>query len=323
MLLRLEIVGPTSVAPGETIQYRVTGHFSDGSNQDVTSQAGWQTSNGSVLSMDSNGRATGQAIGESNLVAQVRQVRSTTEVVVVPPDTYRLVAVVREAGSVVLEGVRVEVLEGRGAGLSTMTRVDGRYVLYGVAGNVVVRVSGRGYREHIERLNVMSHTSMTIELVTDRPRASLEGDYTLTITADPSCHSLPADVRTRRYSARLTQAGPEVWVTLSGADFLLQDRQANTFGGRLDADSSRIVFNLAAGTSYYYYYPGFSDLPDVAERLQGTEYLSYTGGALVSVTEIRLSGFLDGVVRVLEVPRSSPVRWTASCRARHGFELTR
>ena len=58
-LTRLEIVGPRTVPPGETAQFGVRGILSDGSTQDLTSQASWQSQSGTVLSVDSRGRASG------------------------------------------------------------------------------------------------------------------------------------------------------------------------------------------------------------------------------------------------------------------------
>ena len=323
-LLRLEIIGPRSIPPGETIQYGVTGHFSDGSSRSVNAEAYWNSAKNDVVPIDATGHATGRQLGESDISVHVGAVRSTTEVVVVPPETYRLVAVVQEAGSIFLEGVRVEVLEGRGAGLSTTALVDGRYALYGVAGNTLVRVTGRGYREHLQRINVLSHTTITVEMAPEKPRAAIAGDYVLTITAAANCRDLPSEVGLRRYSATVTQLGPEIWVKLGGGDFLTRNQQGNGFGGRLDADNSKAVFGLAAGLVDYYYYRGFAIPPDVVERLSATQYLNYIGGATVSVTERRMSGTLDGQIRIIDMPTPWGFFSTvANCSSRHSFELTR
>jgi hypothetical protein len=325
-LVRLEIVGPRTLPPGEATRFAVTGHFSDGSTRDMSTQASWQSQNSSVLAVEGLGQATARQLGESVLTVRTAGLSSTTEVVVVPAGTFRLAVIAREAGSIFLD-IRVEVLEGRGAGLSTTRLVNGRYALYGVAGDTLVRVSGRGYREHNQRLVVADHTAIEVEMVPDRPRAQISGDYTLTITADPArCGALPGEVRIRRYAAQVTQLGPEILVTLAGGDSTTGTLVRNQFGGRLDADNMRATFNLALNFNYYYryYYSGFIPPPDVAERLSGTSYLLISGGGTTSVSDRSLSGTLRGPIQIVEMPVLWAVsRWGASCDSVHGFVLSR
>jgi hypothetical protein len=324
-LVRLEIAGPRSLAPGETAQFGVTGHISDGSTRDMTAQASWQSQSPSVLSIDSAGRATGRQPGESIVTARTAGMTSTTEVVVVPAGTFRLAVIAREAGSIFLD-VRVDVLEGRGAGLSSTRLVNGRYAIYGVAGDTLIRVSGRGYREHNQRIVVTDHTMLEVEMVPERPRAVISGDYTLTITADPaSCGVLPEVLRVRRYAAHVTQLGPEILVTLGDGSSPTTNLVGNRFGGRLDADNMRASFNLAITWYYYgFYHARYHPPPDVAERLSGTTYLFISGGAATSVSERSLSGTLRGAIQVVEMPVLWTVtRWGPGCNSTHGFVLSR
>jgi hypothetical protein len=286
----------------------------------MSSQASWFSQNSSVLAVEGLGRATARQLGESVLTVRSGPMTSTTEVVVVPAGTFRLAVVVREAGSIFLD-VRVDVLEGRGAGLSSSRLVNGRYALYGVAGDTLVRVSGRGYREHSQRVVVFDHTVLEVEMVPERPRAPIAGDYTLTITADPApCRALPEDLRVRRYPVQVTQLGPEILVTLAGGNLV-----GNRFGGRLDADNMRASFNLAAYWYYYYFYSAtLNPPPDVAERISGSTYLLISGGAATTVAERTLSGTLRGTFQIVEMPTLWTVsRWGAGCTATHDFALTR
>ena len=324
-LVRLEIVGPRTLPPGEVTRFAVTGHFSDGSTRDMSTQASWQSQNTSVLAVEGLGQATARQVGESVLTVRISGMSSTTEVVVVPAGTFRLSVFAREAGSIFLD-VRVDVLEGRGAGLFTTRLVNNRYALYGVAGNTLVRVSGRGYREHNQRLVVTDHTTIEVEMVPERPRAQISGDYTLTITADPArCGALPGEVRIRRYAAQVTQLGPEILVRLAGGDPTIGTLVRNQFGGRLDADNMRASFNLALSDSYYYYhYSVFTTPPDVAERLSGATYLLISGGVTASVSDRSVSGTLRGPIQIVEMPVLWTVsRWGAGCDSVHGFVLSR
>src|SRR5215510_3009914 len=55
---------PASVLVGSTVTFAATGHYSDGSSQNITSQATWSSSNSSVATVVSNiGVATGVAAG--------------------------------------------------------------------------------------------------------------------------------------------------------------------------------------------------------------------------------------------------------------------
>src|SRR5687767_3217882 len=48
-ITRLELTGPTTVHVGETAQFTVTAHQSDGSARDVTSDARWESGPGILL----------------------------------------------------------------------------------------------------------------------------------------------------------------------------------------------------------------------------------------------------------------------------------
>lgn len=88
----------------------------------------------------------------------------------------------------------------------------------------------------------------------DGGTSSIEGEYRLTVTASRSC-SLPAEVRQRRYTARVTEAKPGyVTVALSGADFsFIPDELGGEagFDGARNGDALRLVANHGYGGGYY------------------------------------------------------------------------
>jgi Fe-S cluster assembly iron-binding protein IscA len=71
----------TSVAPGSTDQFTATGHYSDGSTQNLTSTATWNSSNTSAATISNTagtqGLATGVAIGSTNITASLNGVTSS------------------------------------------------------------------------------------------------------------------------------------------------------------------------------------------------------------------------------------------------------
>jgi hypothetical protein len=82
-LLQIEPLDPT-VGIGVSLEFRVTGIYSDGTKADVTSQAMWQSSNPGVLALDPRGRGTTKSVGTSIVSATVGTVGATSTVSVVP-----------------------------------------------------------------------------------------------------------------------------------------------------------------------------------------------------------------------------------------------
>jgi hypothetical protein len=320
----LEVSGPGSVPPGGTAQFTATARQSDGSTRDVTGQATWRTNRSSVLTVASTGVATARDRGDATLTAQFQTFSSTREVIVVPDGTYRLSGAVHEAG-VEVRGARVEVRAGPSTGLSTLTGGGGRYALYGVAGDTEIRVTRDGYREHVQRITVADHQTIDVELIPVRPRRHIEGTYTLTVTADDSCRqALPQELRVRAYPAALTQNGPLLQATLSGADFLVRNSRGNRFNGGLDVSSANATFSILFSDYFYYYYYFYGFNADVIERVASSRYLVIHGSATGSVFDDRIAGLLNGSIEVIESTDLIRYRIVAACRSReHEFVLTR
>jgi hypothetical protein len=69
VLTGLVVVGPTTLAPGASAQYRATATYFDGSSLDVTRQSKWSSANNAFLAVT----ATGLATAGSNGLATVRR----------------------------------------------------------------------------------------------------------------------------------------------------------------------------------------------------------------------------------------------------------
>ncbi len=79
-------VTPTapSIAKGQTQQFTATGHYSDGTTQDVTTTATWASGTGTVGTIGtSTGLATGVGVGTTNITAAQGGVKSNTAVLTV------------------------------------------------------------------------------------------------------------------------------------------------------------------------------------------------------------------------------------------------
>lgn len=244
--IRLE--GPSSLAPGESAQYRVTLSLVDGTTRDVTTQSTIHSPwNDGVLRVADTGIATGGAQGEADLKAHYPAGRVTDEgwvfgpgtlespplpVLVLEPGSFRVSGVVTESGRP-LPGVRVTVASGKRAGLQNVTSSDGTYRLYGLAGSTELAVSDEGLQPQVRSLLVTDHQTVDFHLEPLPGYDSLTGDWTLTFYAARSCGSaIPADAATRTFHVRITQRGSQLTVDFSSPTrVILPDYPSTGFGG--------------------------------------------------------------------------------------------
>jgi hypothetical protein len=317
---RVEIVGPSSIAPGEQTQFTAIGHRSDGSSEDVTQQVLWMSNRSNVLTV-TGGRATGVSTGEAILQARLNALFSSREIIVIPTGTFRVAGVITEADSqsIPVAQVRVDVVGNPSVPPAT-TFGDGRYRLYGLSGPVQIRAEKAGYQTVIQNLVVNDHGTVNLVLPLASPRLHVSGGYTLTITAADECRQqLPEATWTRRYAAIVDQNGPLLRATLSGASFVLSGQLGNNFGGRVEP--SRVLFTLAGADYYFFYYRIYGDL---IEQLDESTYLAIGGGATLTGTSEVLDGQLSGAFSILDRdPRRFPAP-TKVCRStQHRFRLSR
>jgi hypothetical protein len=310
-LARFEIVGPGSIAPGGTEQFRANALFSDGSQRDVTGEAAWTSENHSVVTVSPVGLASGNERGETEISAAYSQAVNTKRVFVVPPGTFKLSGRVLD-GNVGVTGARVEVAAGSATGLSTVTQ-DGRFVLYGVSGQTQIRVSKEGYQPRTENLEVTDHRNLEIPLFLLRPPWDPSGRYTLTIAAAPECRTvLPEDAWLRRYTAVVqVDTDPRFAnVTLQGADFV----SSNFWFWLGRIGETTVTFEV---DSYYYG-------PALVERLSSSRFLFIVGRAEVARSPAGLEGHFDGTLQLGEGEVWYNTSRAAPCRsANHRFTFSR
>jgi hypothetical protein len=316
VIVRVDMTGPNSIAPGATAQFTLRATYSDGSTQDKSSEATWRTSNTAVIAMSPGGIAVGRDRGEASITASFSG-RSTTRsgVLVLPDGTFRVRGAVRDAG-VGVTGARVEVTEGPSTGLMT-TSNGGSYSLYGVAGDVEITVTKDGFQPIEQRFQVTANQTQNFDLALSRPRDMLEGTYQLRATAAEECRqNLPGAAQERSYTATIVQDGPRLTVTLGGATFFKPSANTPTLNiFRGINDPGGVLFTLNAG---YYYSLFYSYWPDIAEQIGPNELLSLTGSASLSRNATGLVGTLNGEF----VTTTTAMARRAFCRSTaHRFEL--
>lgn len=316
---RIEVSGPDSIAPGESAQLTATAFRSDGSSDNVTTTVGWTTSSSRSIQVFAGGRATAGVAGEATVSARIQNRVGTKVVLAIPPGTYKLSGRITE-GALPVSGVSVSVTRGTGTGLTALSNTDGRFALYGVAGDVRIQASREGYVDSIRDLTVGSTMTDNFEIAPSRQRKDLTGTYSLTFDASACAgtSTYPNDLRTRRYTAAVTQAGRALTVTLSGADFLQSGSRGNTFSGSIDP-AENVSFGI--GNAYYYYY--FSEASfDVIERLDDSRSLTFIGAVTAKVNGSAITGTLNGAFVILRGSRLPFTSTISSCySASHTFVM--
>lgn len=324
--VRVEIVGPPSVAPGAAVQFLMLLHMSDGTRRDVSTETNWRSSAPQVLSVGSTGVVTGLQTGEGSVYGFYRAegaLNANKEVIIVPADTYRLMGVVSEVGepTTPITGARVDVAWAGGTA-SSMTGSDGRYRFYGVSGNTDVRVSKNGYELETASVTVADHRVQNFELRLTNPRSDISGTFTLTLTAADSCRgALPNDALRRVYTATIVQHGAQLETRLTGATFVInRTGKGSSFSGVIEPTQLRFTLNLQPWYNYYPYVPAY--YPDIVERLD-PGYLVVSGTVLAQGSGNRISGLLNGTIAVWQALEGrTPL--TGSCNSNaHQFVLTR
>lgn len=292
-----EVIGPDSLAPGQSAQFTAAMRLSDGSTKLLDTPVRW-TSGNNLIVVNAAGVATaGQIRGDGRLTANAglgatgRQ--STKEVVIVPDGTYRVVGVVSEADLPESAVVGAHVRASPGTAFST-TDFAGRYQLYGVPTDATITVTKAGYSTFSQAVHLTGHATQNVKLALPGPRLMLAGPYKLTLDVSGSCGSnrpIDGELRHRSYDAVVTQTGLDITVTLTEPRFLINSAgSGNRFRGRTGANSA--TFFLAGFNQYYYY--GTFTYPDVAERLPDGNVFVPDGNVTVSGSPAGLSGVLNG-----------------------------
>ena len=321
---RLEIGGPDSVPPGQSVKLSATAFFSDGSSRDVTSQVRWENGNPGLITISSAGVVSaGSQRGETTISARYTAVPASVsgsgsasrQQFVLPSGTFRLAGTVSHEGAP-LDGARVEVTGGA-ATLETVS-IAGLFAFYGVTGEVELRITKDGYATQTRRVLVTAHRAEAFELPTIIPILNLDGTYTLRIEAAPECReSLPAATRERTYFSTAVQRGSHVTLTLP---------VPNGFSGTVEPH--RVAFRLNGYGTDPYRAPSsiFEALYDSTSG-GGGPHLALHGSAVVTPGPGGFYGRLDGFIDVLMMPGYwdyGPPERIARCQSgNHRFELTR
>jgi len=194
-----------------------------------------------------------------------------------------------------LAGSRVEVVSGLRAGSFEITDEAGRFSMPGMFTDVAtVKASRDGYLSETATFPPPNRPPSVeggafdtqFYLAPTGPTADIAGLYTLTMTVDPSCRNLPAEARTRSYTAAIAPGVRSGFFMgrLSDARFFsitcppgrpLETCTYNQFGIGLAGDYASIGLG-------------------VVEQLDETTFLAFEGGTAGSFGPTGIAGPFDG-----------------------------
>lgn len=307
---RIDVSGPESIAPGDSAQLTATAVKSDGSTENVTGTVAWFTSLSRVIQVASGGRATAVGPGEATISARFQNRSGSKLILALVPGTYKVSGRITEAG-VPLPGVSLRVIRGTGEGLAATSDGNGRFALYGVSGDVRIQATKLGYIDAVRDLSVGSTMTDNFELAPVRERKNLAGTYTLALGASPcsGAGQIPDEIRSRSYTAVITQDGRALNVALSGAEFIVASGRGDHFSGTIDP-ADNVTFSL--GDPYYYYF--YSTTPfDLVERLDDSRSFTVAGFVTATMRGSEIAGTLSGSFIVLRGSRPPFTQMMSTC----------
>src|SRR5712691_5119594 len=165
-------ISGTAPPVGQTSQLTATATMSNGTTQDVTAQAAWQSSNTSVVIVSGSGVATGVAAGEADVTVAFSGASGSLHVKL-QARTFAVAGLISDSESGRSIDGEVEVLDGANAGKVTRADSTGHYSLSGlVAGSFAVRARATGYDSSDIRVTIVdsdAHADITLRRTPGQP----------------------------------------------------------------------------------------------------------------------------------------------------------
>ena len=244
-----------------------------------------------------------------------------------PPGAFFIRGTVFDTAFRPLAGTRVEVVDGRQAGLATTADAKGVFSLIGTFDDATrFRATKEGHASAIQTLDPVCASCspenrwVSFSLHVLAPSISMAGDYVLTFVADSSCTMLPQEARTRTFTATIpvtsnaTPANAYSNVVVGGANFF--------------EDWNGLGFGVAGDYVAFW-------LETLVEQPAPNTFLAFGGLAAASVTSdaspitLRFSGSIQHCVtksetgRYLECDQSQSATHAICNSENHRLILTR
>ena len=325
-VVRILIKAPAALAPQQSARLQSTALNADGTTEDVTSRTQWSSADPDVVRVEPGGMVTAVRVGEVGINASYQSAIGThygnASVVVLTPGTYKLSGRVTDDGVPVAD-VNVSIVDGSRVLLTAHSGLDGTFSLYGVVGRVELRASREGYATLTQEIEVTQTTTRNLEMVADRVRPNLSGNYTLVLTLgacdDRAQGTFGTEFASRRYSAFVTQTGAKLAVSLGDAEFITRDGKGDHFSGAVDA-LGNVRFEIGDPEDLY-----LAEYPGLVERVTPTAaFIAHGTLTARAATTTTLIGSIAGAFVIAPVANPSFSARSAWCYSdRHRFEMHR
>jgi len=200
--------------------------------------------------------------------------------------------VVRDAAQAPIPGARLEVVDGKHAGLSTHTDNLGIYTLTGPFDSpTTVRVTKAGYVTATQTWSCTRSScnrdpgpllSFVLNLIS--PVIDFAGSHTVTMSADLACTDLPSTARTRTYSASAVLRPGGLPNLPTGTAYLVQMSGATFHTNPFWTDYAYGTFPVAvSGDALMFPLVQFYGAPGLVEVTSSHSYVAFSGNATASV----------------------------------------
>jgi hypothetical protein len=224
-------------APGQTTQLTATATMSDGTNQNVTSQATWDSSNAAIATVSNAGLVTAVAAGDADIRASYRSLNSSARISVAPAakPRHRLSGVLTDQiNGRGVEQARVDVTNGTNAGRTTTTATDGTYSFSDlIEDSFTIRFSSPFYEAAERSVTLSSDARMDVVMKPNADVSPFYGKYIVSLSIRQQNCEFPV---TPAATAELTLSGSKDGTTFNATIF--ERDNLRSYGGRMGTDGT-------------------------------------------------------------------------------------
>lgn len=306
--------------PGDTCQATMILAFADGSTRDVTAEARWGY--GGAITISPGGLVTARSYGVGQIIHNAYRELGLNPIPVrvLPEGSFIVTGRVAEGGVKVVDAW-VSARSASGTATTTSSD-DGSYTLAPVSGDAVIRVDREGYASQERKVSVQHDDVANFDVVRSGSGTGIEGVYSLTFTAAPSC-ALPAEFVRRTYLARINEKADGLLVELDGPG--LPGDGWYLYGFRGQRDGSAVRFDIHGTPNDpvadydYIFTEALDGFCSMLQPCGGVHrFLSFKGTAAGSIEDRSIPTVFSGTVLLY-----TGTGTLAQCSGDHRLEFTR
>ncbi len=288
------VAGAGNPVAGDTAQLTAVANMSDGTTQNVTGQASWESSNQAVVTVSGSGLATFLSACDADLKATYKSVAGSAHVTCAPrgEPKYTLTGTVSDSvNGQHLASVTVTILDGPDAGRSNVSDGNGKYTITSVtSGSFTLQFSNINYSTKTVPVTVAADTTVDVTIVAAANVTKFYGTYNVKLTALQDTCDFPFDVGpTGTFKIDGNANGSSMNITI------VERGTTRTYAGSMNGDGS---FNgtgggIIAGFSppiNKHEYNGSVSGTTTGSQLNATEFVNFTIPCLGAVMKIGYTG---------------------------------